>query len=87
MTRPGEVDYLLDELMQVPWNVYTKACLNYSATVVDYLGRYTHRIAISNQRVLGVDNGGVHFTAAGGPAEASGITEYGSGALPLSTVP
>ncbi|WP_063464932.1 transposase [Ectothiorhodospira sp. BSL-9] len=62
VTRPGEVDRLLDELMQVPWNVYTKACLNHSATVVDYLGRYTHRIAISNQRVLGLDNGEVHFT-------------------------
>ncbi|MCG5496032.1 IS91 family transposase [Ectothiorhodospira variabilis] len=62
VTHPGEVDRVLDDLMQVSWNVYTKACLNHGGTVVDYLGRYTHRIAITNRRILGVDDDEVRFT-------------------------
>jgi hypothetical protein len=30
--------------------------------VLEYLGRYTHRIAISNNRILAIDNGKVAFT-------------------------
>jgi hypothetical protein len=29
--------------------------------VLDYLARYTHRVAISNERILGMDNGEVTF--------------------------
>jgi hypothetical protein len=29
--------------------------------VFEYLGRYTHRVGISNQRLLGLDEKGVHF--------------------------
>jgi len=39
--------------------VYTKSCLNHTATVVSYLARYTHRIAITNARLLSVDDEGV----------------------------
>ncbi|MBK1673597.1 hypothetical protein CKO35_09810 [Ectothiorhodospira shaposhnikovii] len=62
VSHPGEVDRVLDALMRESWNVYTKACLNRGATVVDYLGRYTHRIAITHQRIVKVDEDGVHFT-------------------------
>lgn len=57
--RPGEVDTVLDTLMTENWVVYTKACLSHTTTVVDYLARYSHRIAITNARVLAVDNEGV----------------------------
>ena len=30
--------------------------------VLEYLGRYTHRVAISNNRILSIDNGKVTFT-------------------------
>ena len=30
--------------------------------MLDYLGRYTHRVAISNNRILCIDNGRVTFT-------------------------
>jgi hypothetical protein len=30
--------------------------------VLDYLGRYTHRVAISNNRIICIDNGRVTFT-------------------------
>ncbi|EHQ53655.1 putative transposase [Ectothiorhodospira sp. PHS-1] len=62
VSHPGEIDRVLDALMRESWNVYTKACLNRGATVVDYLGRYTHRIAITQQRIVKVDEDEVHFT-------------------------
>jgi hypothetical protein len=55
VTRSGEVDRLLDELMQRAWVVYAKHCLNRTESVVDYLARYTHRIAITNAHILSVD--------------------------------
>jgi len=61
VTRPGEVDAVLDALMAKPWVVYTKHCLNHTAMVVQYLARYTHRIAITNDRLLKVDDTQVAF--------------------------
>ncbi|MEW8004816.1 MAG: IS91 family transposase [Candidatus Thiodiazotropha sp.] len=59
VTRPGEIERLLDELMEKKWVVYAKHCLNRTESVVDYLARYTHRIAITNGRILKVDERGV----------------------------
>lgn len=56
VTRPDEVDTVLDTLMAVDWVVYTKDCLEHTDTVVEYLARYTHRIAITNSRLLAVDD-------------------------------
>jgi len=56
VTRPGEVDRLLDTLMGAEWVVYSKHCLQHSAGVVDYLARYTHRIAITDARIVRVDD-------------------------------
>ncbi len=43
------------------WIVYAKAPFAGPRQVVAYLGRYTHRVAISNERVLGLENGKVRF--------------------------
>ena len=43
------------------WVVYAKAPLGGPAQVLEYLGRYTHRVAISNERIVGIDNGTVAF--------------------------
>jgi hypothetical protein len=40
VTRPGEIDRMLDALMAQDWVVYSKPCLNHTDTVVDYLARY-----------------------------------------------
>ncbi len=55
ITRPGEIDSVLDTLMGETWVVYTKACISHAGTVVDYLARYSHRVAITNARLLAVD--------------------------------
>jgi hypothetical protein len=44
------------------WIVYAKKPFGSPQTVLDYLGRYTHRVALSNDRMLKVQNGEVSFT-------------------------
>jgi hypothetical protein len=46
---------LLARLYVHDWVVYAKHSLGGPAQVLDYLGRYTHRVAISNERILGMD--------------------------------
>ena len=41
--------------MAKEWVVYTRHCLSHTESVVEYLGRYTHRIAITNARILDID--------------------------------
>jgi hypothetical protein len=43
------------------WVVYVKEPFAGPASVVEYLGRYTHKIAISNHRLLGINDQGVTF--------------------------
>ncbi len=43
------------------WVVYAKQPLGGPAQVLEYLGRYTHRVAISNERIVGMDHGEVAF--------------------------
>lgn len=61
ITRPGDLDNTLDMLMQTEWVVYSKSCVSHTESVVAYLARYSHRIAISDQRLLGVEDDQVLF--------------------------
>jgi len=45
---------LLTLVHQHDWVVYAKEPLGGPVQVLDYLGRYTHRVAISNERILGI---------------------------------
>ena len=47
--------------MRKDWVVYSKATLHHAKTVVKYLSRYTHKIAVSNQRLLALDDKHVVF--------------------------
>ena len=51
-----QAEGLLDRLMTTEWVVYSKPCLTHTETVVDYLGRYSHRIALSDSRLLSIDD-------------------------------
>jgi len=44
---------------QKNWIVYAKKPFGSPQTVLDYLGRYTHRVALSNDRIVKIDNGQV----------------------------
>lgn len=52
---------LLAQLFAHEWVVYAKQPLGGPAQVLEYLGRYTHRVAISNERVVGMDEREVWF--------------------------
>ena len=56
-----DCDRMLEELRRKPWVVYAKRPFAGPEQVLDYLGRYTHRVAISNDRILGLDDGMVTF--------------------------
>jgi len=49
----------LKELGKKNWIVYAKKPFGSPQTVLDYLGRYTHRVALSNNRILSVHSGQV----------------------------
>jgi hypothetical protein len=51
----------LAPLRQVEWVVYAKEPFAGPEPVLRYLSRYTHRVAISNRRLLAADDGGVAF--------------------------
>ena len=46
---------------QTEWVVYAKRPFAGPEQVLDYLGRYTHRIAIANQRLCALHDGSVRF--------------------------
>lgn len=51
----------VDTLYKHNWVVYAKRPFTGPQSVVEYLGRYTHKVAISNHRIKSVDNGQVSF--------------------------
>jgi hypothetical protein len=52
---------LVGRLWEKNWVVYTRAPFNGPGKVLDYLGRYTHRVAISNNRIVKTADGMVVF--------------------------
>ena len=58
----GRWKTLLQSLWKKPWVVYAKKPFAGPETVLDYLGRYTHRVALSNHRLLDVAEEAVSFT-------------------------
>jgi len=57
-----EFEKLIQSLSKVQWIAYAKRPFAGPQQVLEYLGRYTHRVAISNNRILSIDNGKVTFT-------------------------
>lgn len=53
--------HLKQDLYAHDWVVYAKQPLGGPQAVLDYLGRYTHRVAISNERIIGIANDQVAF--------------------------
>jgi hypothetical protein len=56
---PGQP--LLNELFKKNWVVYAKRPFGHPMAVVEYLGRYTHKVAISNHRITAIDSQTVSF--------------------------
>jgi hypothetical protein len=58
--EPTWTDWL-HTLRATDWVVYAKPPFGGPARVLKYLGRYTHRVAIANDRLLSIDDGIVRF--------------------------
>ena len=58
---PAAFERLLDDACRTEWVVYAKPPFDGPKPVLAYLARYTHRVAISNHRLLHVDDHAVTF--------------------------
>jgi hypothetical protein len=61
LANPPAFDAFLRRLYSREWVVYCKKPFGNAAKVVGYLGRYTHRVAISDNRILDATGGKVAF--------------------------
>jgi hypothetical protein len=58
---PGTFEIFRGQFYHKKWVVYCKPPFDGAEGVLQYLGRYTHRIAISNNRILKIQDGDVSF--------------------------
>jgi Putative transposase len=61
LADPKQFQRLLDQLSRKKWVVYAKAPFGGPEHVLQYLARYTHRVAISNHRLASFDGNQVTF--------------------------
>jgi hypothetical protein len=52
----------IDTCYTKPWVVYCEPSLGNARQVVNYLGQYTHRVALTNTRIKNIDSNGVTFS-------------------------
>jgi hypothetical protein len=63
LDRPSDWRRLVDRLYRLDWVVYVKPPFGGPDHVFRYLGRYTHRVAIANHRLVALEDGRVTFKA------------------------
>ena len=61
LRAPAQWHAFVDALFDTDWVVYAKPAFGGASAVLRYLGRYTHRVAISNHRLLAFDGDHVTF--------------------------
>jgi hypothetical protein len=61
LADPAAFTAHLRPLRQIDWVIYAKRPFGGPQQVLDYLGRYTHRVAIANSRIIGSDDARVQF--------------------------
>ena len=57
----SEYQSIIDVSWSKPWNVFSEASFGDAEHVIQYLGNYTHRVAISNNRIQNIDKQDVGF--------------------------
>ena len=61
VVNEGEPQCTLDKAMAKEWVVFTKPRIDHTQDVVKYLARYSHRVAISNSRILSIEDNQIQF--------------------------
>ena len=62
LARPEEFEEICRQAARIEWVVYAKPPFGGPEQVLKYLARYTHRVAISNSRIVSIDDRQVTFT-------------------------
>jgi hypothetical protein len=62
LAEPARFDALMTDLRATAWVVYAKRPFGGPAQALAYLGRYTHRVAIANSRLVAIEDDHVAFT-------------------------
>jgi hypothetical protein len=62
-SQPAPWNTLVSYLYSINWAPYIKDTFNGNGNALEYLGRYTHRIAISNSRILEITDTHITFSA------------------------
>jgi hypothetical protein len=65
LADPARFARVRDKLYRSRWVVYSKPPFGGPEQVFRYLGRYTHRVGLSNQRLVALDERGVTFRTRG----------------------
>jgi len=65
-----------DELYRKDWVVYAKRPFGGAEQVYRYLGRYTHRVSISSQRLEAIDDSGIRFRTKNGDTATLAPQEF-----------
>jgi Putative transposase len=61
LQEPAAFHRYLAPTYHVEWVVYAKSPFAGPAQVLEYVGRYTHRVAISNNRLVSIEDGKIRF--------------------------
>lgn len=61
LENPATYNSLIQKMYDKEWIVYCKEPFKNAECVIQYLGRYTHRVAISNERILKIEGEKVTF--------------------------
>jgi hypothetical protein len=77
LNSPAEWAVFIKKLYDIEWVPYVKETFKQFGNAVKYLGRYSHRIAISNSRIVSVSDDGVSFSA----------KDYRDGSTKIITLP
>lgn len=76
LTDPATFQKLKDELYAADWVVYAKRPFGGPEQVFRYLGRYTHRVGLSNQRLVNFDGSSVCFRTKNGKSVTLDAVEF-----------
>ncbi|MDL1969341.1 MAG: IS91 family transposase [Deltaproteobacteria bacterium] len=61
LENKGQISKLLNTLYKIKWITYCKKPFGGPKQVLEYICRYTHRVAISNNRIIKIEKGRVFF--------------------------
>jgi len=72
----GAFGALMATLWRLDWHLYLKEAFKSPEWVLEYLGRYTHRVGIANSRILEVSQERITFRTKGGGTETVHPVEF-----------